>query len=72
MFECAVCDGRFTVDRLIELRLGPPVTVAPVPLCLIHYCQCEAALLDWQKTRTPPCILNIRAVGTGSDPGRLS
>ena len=71
MVECAVCDGRFTVDRLVELRLGPPITMQPVPLCFNHYIECESAILDWRPIKTSPCIVNVNAVGVGSDPGKL-
>jgi hypothetical protein len=70
MVDCAVCDGRFTVDRLVELRLGPPITMRPVPLCPGHYMECEGAILDWRKIKSPPCVINVSAVGIGGGPGR--
>jgi hypothetical protein len=69
MVECAVCDGRFSVDRLVELKLGPPIIMNPVPLCMKHYVECESALMDWRPIKSPPCIVNVRAVGIGVEPG---
>ena len=66
---CAVCDGRFTVDRLLELALGPPITMERVPLCLKHYMKCEEGIQDWRNIKSPPCIINVSAVGTGINPG---
>jgi hypothetical protein len=70
--NCAVCDGRFTVDRLLELKLGPPITMIPVPLCPKHYFECEGGILDWRKTKSPPCIVNVQAVGPGTHLGRMA
>ena len=67
--ECAVCDGRFSVDKLLELRLGPPIVMNPVPLCPKHYMECESGLTDWRKIKSPPCVINVSAVGTGTGPG---
>jgi hypothetical protein len=69
MLECAVCDGRFTVDKLVELHLGPRIIMDPVPLCPVHYLECESAVMDWRKVKSPPCVVNVRAVGIGSRPG---
>lgn len=71
MVECAVCDGRFTVDRLVELRFGPPIKMNPVPLCPKHYFECEDAVWELSKTKSPPLIINVQAVGTGVDPGKF-
>ncbi len=51
---CSVCDGRFTIDRLLALKLGPPITMAPVPLCPKHYFEAEGGIQDWRKTKSPP------------------
>ena len=66
---CAICDGRYTIDRLVELQLGPPISMAPLPLCPKHYIEAEGAIQDWRKTKTPPCVVNVSAVGIGTRPG---
>ena len=43
--KCAICDGRFTVDHLVKLQLGPPISIEPFPLCPMHYMKCEEAIL---------------------------
>ena len=69
---CAVCEGRHTIDSLVELRLGPPLTAfTPVPLCPKHYFEAEGAIHDWRKIKSPPCVVNVQAVGAGAKPGRL-
>ena len=71
MIECAVCDGRFSVDLLVELQLGPSITMVPVPLCAKHYLECEGAIQDLQNIKSPPCVVNITAIGIGSNPARF-
>ena len=69
---CAVCECRYTIDSLVELRLGPPLTAfTPVPLCPKHWLEAEGAIKDWAKIKSPPCVVNVQAVGAGISPGRI-
>ncbi len=71
--ECHVCDGRHTVDTLVWLQLGPPGTIQPgtVPLCRTHFAMCEGAIYEMRKIQSPPCVVNVQAVGTGSSLGKI-
>ena len=62
---CAVCDGRHTVDSLLELRLNTPPGQVRYPLCWAHYQACENAVYEMRNIKSPPVVINVAAVGNG-------
>lgn len=65
---CHVCQGRESIDSLLNLQLGgAPLSV---PLCRRHFDACEGALAEVRRIQTPPVVINLAAVTCGAAPGQ--
>ncbi len=66
MNRCIICEGRETVESLEWLQYQQEIgqtRVDPMPVCLVHYAKLEECHGDTMKIRTPPVVVNVKAIG---------
>lgn len=66
MPPCYVCEGKETIDSVLNLQLcaeqgGFPMPF--IPLCEPHVREAEAALAEIRRIQTPPVIVKVSAPG---------